>query len=166
MRLFDANFRRNSGRYMLQCVLATVVVMFVLSVLDSVLSTTIIAALGASAFIAFTMPHKPASQPRRLVGGYAMGTLAGLVCDWLSRLPLWSGVPLVHQSAQTVFGALAVGLAIFLMVVTDTEHPPAAGLALGYVLNEVTFLTVVVVFLGIILLTGTKTVLRSVLIDL
>ena len=27
--------------------------------------------------------------------------------------------------------ALAVGLSIFVMVVTDTEHPPASGTALG-----------------------------------
>lgn len=33
-------------------------------------------------------------------------------------------------------GALAISLAVFTMVVTRSEHPPAAALALGLVLND------------------------------
>ena len=31
--------------------------------------------------------------------------------------------------------SLAVGLSIFIMVITDTEHPPASGTALGVAIN-------------------------------
>jgi CBS-domain-containing membrane protein len=138
----------------------------VLGILDTILSTTIVATLGASTFIAFTMPHKPNSQPRNLVGGYLMGTLAGIFCNFLARLSIWTQISIIQLSTDIVFGAVAVGLAIFLMVVTDTEHPPAAGLALGYMLNECTLQVVIVVFIGILSLAGIKSLLKSKLIDL
>ncbi len=166
MKLIDKNFKDNAARYILQCGLATLSVMVILAVLDAINNTTIIAALGASTFIAFTMPHKPASNPRFLIGGYLMGTLSGTVCHSLSMLSFWEQIPWVGQDPNIVFGAVAVGLAIFLMVVTDTEHPPAAGLALGFVLNTYTALTVVVVILGILSLAGIKTLLKPVLRNL
>jgi len=52
------------------------------------------------------------------------------------------------------------------MVVMNAEHPPAAGLALGFVLNEWNFWTVIVVVSGIALLSILKTVLKPVLVDL
>jgi hypothetical protein len=46
------------------------------------------------------------------------------------------------------------------------EHPPAAGLALGFVLNEWNYWTVIVVVFGIALLSILKTILKPVLVDL
>jgi CBS-domain-containing membrane protein len=63
-----------------------------------------------------------------------------------------------------VFAALATGLAMFLMVVTKTEHPPAA--ALGLVLNEWTPLTLVVVILGVTALSICKRLVLPLLMDL
>jgi CBS-domain-containing membrane protein len=55
----------------------------------------------------------------------------------------------IHESPHVVFGAMAVGLAIFVMVITGTAHPPAAGLALELILNEWSPLTIVVVLPGL-----------------
>ena len=71
-----------------------------------------------------------------------------------------------QDAPHVVFGAMSVGLAIFLMVITDTEHPPAAGLALGLILNEWSFLTIVVVLVGIISLSVIKFILKPVLKNL
>jgi hypothetical protein len=71
----------------------------------------------------------------------------------------------MHE-AQIIFGALATGLAMLLMVITDTEHPPAASLALGFVLNEWDALTVLAVISGIVALASIKEVLKFRLIDL
>lgn len=166
MKLFDQDVRTHAVRYIFQCLLAMVTMMIVLAILETVLSTTVIASLGASTFIAFTMPHKPNAQPRYLIGGYVMGTLAGVLCSILAQLSVWAQVPFIIENANIIFGGLAVGLAIFLMVITDTEHPPAAGLALGYILNGCTFLTVVVVMLGILSLVGIKAILKPLLLDL
>lgn len=69
MKIFDSKFRSNKTRYTLQCVLAACAVCIVLLLLNAMSDTAIIAALGASAFIAFTMPQVDASKPRFLIGG-------------------------------------------------------------------------------------------------
>lgn len=65
-----------------------------------------------------------------------------------------------------IFGAIAISLAMFTMVVTRTEHPPAAALALGLVLNEWSLLTLVVVLSGIVGLSIIKQLVLPALLDL
>ena len=67
---------------------------------------------------------------------------------------------------QIIMGAVAVGLAMFCMVTTDTEHPPGAAIALGFVLNEWDLMTVAVVLAGICSISFIKESVRSRLIDL
>ena len=74
----DRHFRREDlKRYALQCGLAGFVVFILLLVLDAVTQTVLIAALGASAFIAFAVPRSLHSGPRHMIGGYVVGILAG-----------------------------------------------------------------------------------------
>lgn len=169
MKLFDAKFRRYMPRYLAQTLLATVSVLATLLILHAITQAALAAALGASTFIAFTMPNKQASRPRYLIGGYVCGTAAGLAswalmthggAAWIAQLG-------VRQLPMATFGALAVGLAMLAMVVTDTEHPPAAGLALGYVLStELTWMTVLTVLIGIVTIAMIKRALKSTLKDL
>ena len=161
----DQHIRRESfKRYALQCGLAGLVVLLLLLILDSVTQTVLIAALGASAFIAFAVPRSLHSGPRSMIGGYVVGIIAGSAMAMLSSLVQVSAVP-VH-AVTIVFGALAISLAMFMMVVTRTEHPPAAALALGLVLNEWNLLTLVVVLAGVIILSIAKRLVLPVLLDL
>jgi CBS-domain-containing membrane protein len=166
VNVFDDRFKARKKRYILQCGLATCAVFVVLFVLDAVMNTTIIASLGASAFIAFVFPHARLSRPRFLIGGYLIGTVVGCACSYLPSLPLLTQLPLASAWLNQVSGAVSVGLTIFLMVITNVEHPPAAGLALGFVLNVWNLWTVVVVLGGIALLAATKTLLKPALVDL
>ena len=61
-----------------------------------------------------------------------MGLIAGSICA-LAFVALPSVSPAADKFFYILAAALSVGLAIFLMVITDTEHPPAAGTALGIV---------------------------------
>jgi CBS-domain-containing membrane protein len=141
------------------------VVLILLVALDAVTQTVLIAALGASTFIAFAVPRSLVSSPRCLIGGYLVGMLAG---SMMSSLNASIGIadPVMAEVSMIVFGALATGTAMFLMVVTKTEHPPAAALALGLVLNEWTGLTLVVVMLGVIALCISKRLILPHLMDL
>jgi CBS-domain-containing membrane protein len=67
---------------------------------------------------------------------------------------------------MVLFGAFATGLSMLVMVITRTEHPPAAALALGLVLNEWSMLTIAVVFLGVLGLSICKQLILPVLLDL
>ena len=157
MRILDRRFRKHAGRYVFQCALATGAVLVILMVLDVITQAVIIASLGASSFIAFTMPHANVSRPRYLVGGYVCGMAAGIAMNAVGE---WT----VH--GDVVFGAAAVGLAIFLMVITDTEHPPAAGLALGVVLAQWDTLALVVPIVGIVALSLARLAMKPILINL
>jgi CBS-domain-containing membrane protein len=164
--LIDKKFKDNKARYILQCALATVCVLIILFVLDPLTDTTTIAALGASSFIAFTMPHKRVSRPRLMIGGYVIGLIVGYICFRLLTWPTLVVLEIVQRYGQVAFGALAVGTSIFLMVITDSEHPPAAGLALAFVITGTDAVTVAVVGLGIVCLSLAKTLLAPVLHDL
>ena len=116
-------------------------------------------------FIAFTIPKANLSRPRFLIGGYVVAVCCGCLCSWLMSLSSWQTVA-IRSFPNAAFGALAVGLTMFIMVLTDTEHPPAAGLALGFVLNEWDVRTVVIVLVGITMVCVIKRALRSILKNL
>ncbi|MDJ0653625.1 MAG: HPP family protein [Xanthomonadales bacterium] len=164
-RILDHKFRDNRWQYGLQCLMATLSIFAVLTVLDAVTQTVLVASLGASSFIAFTMPHVESARPRYLVGGYVIGTIAGCGMSLAGAGVAASGV-IDGNSLPLAFAALATGIAIFLMVITNTEHPPAAALALGFALNEWNITTIAVVFIGIVAISAIKEVGKSNMMDL
>lgn len=133
--------------------------------LDTVTQTVLIAALGASAFIAFAVPRSLHSGARNLIGGYVVGIVAGSLMGSL-YLSIDVDSETVSHALMIVFAAIAMSTAMFLMVVTKTEHPPAAALALGLVLNEWTPLTLVVILAGVIALSLIKRLVLPMLMDL
>jgi CBS-domain-containing membrane protein len=136
-----------------------------LLVLDAVTQTVLIAALGASAFIAFAVPLSLHSSPRHMVGGYVVGITSGCLMSYLfTAMDLTSTFG--ANAGIIICGALATSIAMFLMVVTRTEHPPAAALALGLVLNEWNLLTIAVVLGGVIGLSIIKRAVLPMLMDL
>jgi CBS-domain-containing membrane protein len=166
VRLLDQRFLQQPGRYLAQCGLATLCMLILLAVLEAVTNATVLASLGASAFVAFTMPHRELSSPRHLVGGYLVGMAVGSLCCLLLRAAPSELTVLWGHIWQAVASALAVGLAVFVMVITGTEHPPAASLALGLVLGDTSLDLVLVILAGIVGLTVLKWLLRRRLVDL
>lgn len=166
LKILDPQFKNNAGRYLFQCALAALTILVVLLFLDVIAHTAIIATLGASAFIVFTMPHSYSSRPRSLLGGYFVGMSAGSLCYLLSCSRLLAPLVLTPRLSYVIFGALAVGVAILLMTVTNTEHPPAAGMALGLVLNQWDYSTVVFILAAVVFMTGVRHFLKGRLINL
>ena len=170
MTFFDAKFKQNKARYTFQCLLTTLSVLLVLLLLDAMSNVAVIAALGASSFIVFTIPHAQVSRPRFCIGGYIIGVAAGSLCYWLgywlANIPWPDALLLAYAYADVICGALAVGLTVFGMVVTNTEHPPAASIALGLVLGEWSLKTVFVVMLGITVLSLFRFLLKPILRNL
>ncbi len=153
------------GQYLFQCFLATLTILAVLIFLDILTETAIITALGASAFIVFTMPKMYTSEPRRLIGGYFVGLLVGFIFFGISKV--FSIIPFFSETMSLViFGALAVGAAIFIMVVTNTEHAPAAGIALGLVINNWDHITIIFIICAIIWMSVLRKILKPIMMDL
>ncbi len=164
MRILDRKFRRHVGKYMLQCALATVIIVAVLLSLNVLTHTAIIATLGATTFIVFTMPQSYFSQTRVLLGGYTVGIAVGIFFHYLSTTEILQIMS--EEILLIVFGGISVGIAIFLMSITNTEHAPAAGIALGLVLNEWNYLTVGVIIGSVLLLCIVREILGSSMMDL
>lgn len=122
MKLIDDKVRENLFSYLFQSALAGITIFVVMLFLNVARHAVIIAAIGSTAFIVFAIPNSPTARFRNVVGGHTLGILSGFSSALLPHLS-----PIQVSAAY----AFAVALAVLLMVVTDTEHPPAAGTALG-----------------------------------
>ena len=166
MGIIDTSFRRVPRSYIWQSFLAVVALSVILYFVEVLTHAAIVAALGSTAFIVFAMPHSLTARPRRLIGGHVVGLMAGTFCHYAFLAgPL--GKLLTRWEFTTLFiYALAVGLSIFLMTITNTEHPPAAGTALGIVAHEWSCEVVIFLILAVIILAIVRRLLMSRLKDL
>lgn len=161
--LFDKKFRRNKKKYIIQCVLALIAMSGILIFLNSLFQSAVLAAFGATCFIVFGMPHKHNSDLRVVLGGYGVGLIIGLLLRYLF---LWISPVVEIPWLISILGAFAVAVSIFIMAVTNTEHPPAAGVALGIVLDGVEPLGITVLLLAVALLLLVKSLLKRWMMDL
>lgn len=152
----DREFRLYWKHYVLQSLLATASVFIVLYFL-SWQHAVIIASIGATTFIVFAMPDYITAQSRNVIGGHIVGLFCGFVFSLIPHSALWLSA-LVYS--------LAVGTSIFIMVVTDTEHPPASGTALGVVMTGISLQVLIVVVMSIIILSVIHRLLKPYLKDL
>lgn len=166
MQIISDKVKQDIRPYVYQSVLATVAILIILLFLDVISHTAIIATLGSSVFLVFTRPRAYASRLRPLLGGYLIGTTVGVFFYYLSLLPSLVSLPVSTSSVYVVFSALAVGGAIFLMVITNAEHAPAAGMALGLVMNSWDYTTIVFIFTAVLALAIVRHVFKPLMIDL
>ena len=166
MRIIHPEARGSAARWLLQCALATLTILVIFLLLDALLGAPFVALLGASTFIVFAMPKSRSAGPGSLLGGYLVGTFSGTLCSLLARSRLVGPAGVSQSKLLVTFGALSVGLAISIMVFTNTGHPPAAGLALGFVLSPWNYATIILVLSAAGLLSLARWLLRKELIDL
>lgn len=158
MKLFDENFKNNHFQYFIQCAIAAGVFMVIMALLDVLLNATVVASLGATSFIVFTMPHKQRSKPKYIIGGYLVGCVVGSIGAFVNNSFPYSSIVIV--------GGLVIGFAIYFMTILNVEHPPAAAFALGLALEGTSIYTVAVVLSSAIVMMILKYVFRKWLIDL
>lgn len=75
-------------------------------------SVWLMAPFGATMVILFGLPESPLAQPRNIIVGHLLTTAIGLSVAALVGVTPWSM-------------GLAVGLAVSLMLLSNTTHPPA-----------------------------------------
>ncbi|MDR3563728.1 MAG: HPP family protein [Negativicutes bacterium] len=83
----------------------------------------LVASLGASACLLYGAPSVPFAQPRNAIAGHIMAAFIGVACYQLLGSYWYSA-------------ALSVGLAVSMMVLTRTIHPPAGATALIAVISK------------------------------
>lgn len=155
-RAFDKKFPPHWCNYVLQSFFATASVFIVLFALRQQ-NLVVAASLAATAFTVFTMPSRVTASTRNVIGGHTIGLVFG---------SLFALIPVSSAISHDAVYALAVGSAMFIMAITNTEHPPAAGTALGVVTAGFSIQVVLGVTIGVGVLTLIHRLLRPFLIDL
>lgn len=158
--IIDKELKRRFPNFVVQSMAAGIVVAILIVIYKSIAEYGIvIASIGASAFTIFCMPNHITAQPRRAIGGHFMGIISGVVgyffLECVNKGTLFMGIG---------YG-LAVFLAAFLMVSTDTEHPPAAGTAIAIAELGIEISTMFII-VAVILMSVVKKFLRNRLVDL
>ena len=133
--------------------LATFAVLLFLGLQDAV----IIASIGSTAFIIFALPKNITAKSRNVIGGYLVGLASGFLCTLIPQ-PLF-----IHS---IIMYSIAVGLSIFIMVITNTEHPPAAGIALGVAIRGLSLNVAIAVLTSAIVLSIVRHFFKKQLRDL
>lgn len=114
--------------------MATVSLIVILLVEDVVLRAAIVVAVASTAFTIFIVPDSIACSPRRVIGGHTVAVVAGAIFSSILLIPIVESAAETSRLPVDMMAALSVGVGMLAMAVTNTEHPPAAGTALGLVI--------------------------------
>ena len=144
-QILDQYIHSKWTHYIFQCGLATLSLILILVVGNSLLRGAIVVGIASSAFTVFVIPHSIAATPRRVFGGHLVAAAIAIVISLLLQLPVFEAYTQDTKYLLDICAAISVGVGILVMVVTNTEHPPAAGTALGLVIygfdwSSVTFI--------------------------
>jgi CBS-domain-containing membrane protein len=150
------DFKRLWKNYLYQSFLAACTLAIVLLALNME-DAVVIASIGATAFIVFTMPKNITAMPRRVIGGHIIGLISG---------SLISFIPHNSEYSCIMVYALAVGISILLMVALNFEHPPAAGTALGVAMTGFSVTVLIAVITSSVILSLAHRFLRRYLREL
>ena len=168
-----ANVTPTGYQRVFQPLCAAVFVAIVLLLFNLIHHTNVLWAVGAgalssSAFIVFTVPSSAVAKSSRLIGGYLIGIITGV----LVHLVLVDILSVVSQFLQInshlfwVAAAITVALSMSIMLAFKVPHPPAAGVALVLVLDISHYEMVLIIFGAVLILALMKWLLRGYLVDL
>lgn len=141
-QLLDPKLKNNFGRYVFQCFLAAFAILMVI-LLEQILfnnqglgQPVVIAAIGSTAFVLFILPSSRPAKARNTLGGHflamAIGAILTIGSSFDHMVSLTTGI----EWEFALRSSAAVGLTIFVMAGTNSEHPPAAGTALAMVVQR------------------------------
>ncbi len=128
-------------RVVLGAILGTLAVAVILQIPIVRENQALIASLASTTYMVFLLPENPAVNAVSIVVGYLLSASAGEIAIHLNLTP-------------ALQGAVAVGLAMLFMELTNKQHPPAAGISLGAVINQATLSNIVGVITGVLVLVG------------
>ncbi len=169
--MIDKHFYKHKRNYLIQSLLAMVMIFTILHVLDIVGHTMAFriigsTSLGASTFIAFSVPHTETARARNILGGYGIAIVVG-ICGYFIANRVDLLFFLMHERFVYEFSAaLVLGAIVWLMNLFNLQHPPAAGFGVGVVVDVWDINSLIVILGAVIFLAFFKTALRKRIINL
>lgn len=125
--------------------------------------------IASTSFIIFTIPQSVSARSSRIVGGYAIAIIVGLLIHY--ALMGFFSLLTTHfvMSDPRIFwmtASVSVGISMILMVLFDCQHPPAAGIALVLVLDIHGFGMLFIIMFAALALSLIKLIFNDKLINL
>ncbi len=164
--ILDQYIHSKWAHYIAQCGLASLSLILILVIGDTLLRAAIVVGVASSAFTIFVIPKSIAATPRKVIGGHLVAGFIGAAISFTLQTP---GLEIYASETRYILdiaAALSVGIGIFLMVVTNTEHPPAAGTSLGLVIYGFDWASVAFIILSAVLLSLVRIILGPRMINL
>jgi CBS-domain-containing membrane protein len=163
--MLDQRVRRHWRSYLIQVSCATLALVVILVSQDTLANVAIVTALASTAFIVFVNPGGLMAQPRRVTGGHAVA----IIVSFFFSVVIHDGVlpsGLDGSLSLDVMAALCVGVMMLIMAVTNLEHAPAAGTAVGLVVEPWHLATAVSVIVAAVIFAAIHTAFHHRMRDL
>ena len=154
-------FKLHWKNYVFQSLFATLTVFILILVLNIKRQPVIIASIGATAFIIFALPNSITARPKNVIAGQLIGIGCGFICCLIPHSIIAQGGIL-----SSLIYAIAVGMSFFIMVITDTEHPPGSATALGIVVSSFSWPVAITITASAVILSGIHILFKKYLRDL
>lgn len=162
----DPGFIKFPWAFVFQAALATVVMLAILTFVQSLSSAAIAAGLASSVVGIFIGPSNQTARIRSVVGGHGVALALGSLFSVMLFLGPVQAFLIDAEVLRNLSYAAAVGAAMLLMAITNSEHPPAAGTALGMASREFDILIFLSIIGAVALLAVMKLAIRPYLRDL
>ena len=162
----DPGFAGAPLRFAVQAVLATVVMLAILTFVNSLSTAAIAAGLASSVVGIFINPSNRTSRIRSVVGGHGVALVLGSIFTLILYLDPVETYLVDMEHLRNLSYAFTVGVAVLLMAITNTEHPPAAATAIGMASREFDIFVFFSIIGAVFVLAVIKLALRPHLRDL
>ncbi|MEM0143772.1 MAG: HPP family protein [Candidatus Parvarchaeum sp.] len=149
----------NRNNILIPLIITSFVVVFLIFVLHEInfdirkvsgASALIFTSFASSAFILFLMPYSKAAKKTRFVKSYIIAGVLGYAGFFLSKF----------INFYIVTGII-IFIVSFLLFETDSEHPPALGIAVAFLIFKIPVYGILTLIAGIIILVTAKYVMQK-----
>ena len=113
-------------------------------------SALIFTSFASSAFILFLMPYSKAAKKTRYVQSYLIAGFFGYIGFFLSSFINFY-----------LIAGIVIFIVSFLLFETDSEHPPAIGIAVAFMIFKIPIYGILTLITGIIILVVAKYVMQK-----
>lgn len=113
-------------------------------------SALIFTSFASSAFILFLMPYSKAAKKTRFVKSYLIAGFFGYIGFFLSSFINFY-----------IIAGIVIFIVSFLLFETDSEHPPAIGIAVAFMIFRIPIYGILTLIAGIIILVAAKYIMQK-----
>jgi len=114
-------------------------------------SAVIFTSFASSAFILFLMPYSKAAKKTRFIKSYLIAGFFGYIGFFLSKFINFY-----------LIAGIIIFIVSFLLFETDSEHPPAIGIAVAFMIFRVPIYEILTLAVGIAILVAAKYIMQKI----